>query len=267
MKIGFLITARLKSTRLPLKLLKSLDGKTVVEQVIERAKRVKGLSDVVLCTSINPQDRPLVDIALDNGIYYFLGSEEDVLQRLLEAARFFDLDYLVSITADNPLLTIHYSNIIVDEARKGRYDFIKLEGLPLGVATHIMRVNALETICRIKATTNTEIWGYFAYRPELFDVKTVQVQDALNRPDLRLTLDYAEDYELINNIYSNISFRGVLNLYDVINYINANPDVAKINDKCTQIELSEEVKTEIDRIYNKDMKKIKAIKREIYSTH
>ena len=86
MKIGMLITARLKSTRLPKKLLLDINGKSLIERVIDRAKEVSGLERVILCTSNNPQDRPLVDLALKNGIPYFLGSEEDVLDRLNRAA-------------------------------------------------------------------------------------------------------------------------------------------------------------------------------------
>jgi len=83
-KIGFLITARLKSKRLPLRILKDLQGKMVVERIIDRTKVVKDISDVVLCVSTNPQDKPLVDIAKKNFISWFRGDEDDVLKRLLD---------------------------------------------------------------------------------------------------------------------------------------------------------------------------------------
>ena len=100
MKIGLLITARLKSTRLPLKLLLDLNGKTIIERVIDRTKQIKNIDQVVLCTSLNPQDKPLTDIALKNNTHYFLGDEEDVLKRLLDASKFFGLDYILSITGE-----------------------------------------------------------------------------------------------------------------------------------------------------------------------
>jgi spore coat polysaccharide biosynthesis protein SpsF len=76
MKIGFLITARLKSTRLPEKLLKSLDDKLIIENVIDRIKEVSSISTIVLCTSINKQDKKLVDVAIENNIYYFNGMKK-----------------------------------------------------------------------------------------------------------------------------------------------------------------------------------------------
>ena len=264
MKIGFLITARLKSERLPLKIIKDLNGKTVIERLIDRTKEIKDITDIVLCTSTNSQDRPLVDIARENNIYYFNGDEDDVLKRLLDAAKFYNLDYFLGITADNPLITIRYSNLIVDEIKTNKYDFIKLEGLPLGVATYGMKVKALEVVCKIKSIIDTEIWGYLIDRPEIFDIKTIKIADKLNRPELRLTLDYDEDYELINNIYSNVPFKKVLNLYNVIDYLDKNPEIAKINQNCVQLDLDKKVKEEIDKHYKENLEEIRKIKAEIY---
>lgn len=266
MKIGFLITARMKSSRLPFKVTKDLNGKTVIERIIDRIKEIRGISQIILCTSTNPQDRLLVDIAKENNIYYFNGSEEDVLQRLLDAAKFFDLDYFLGITADNPLITIHYSNLIVDEIKKNKYDYIKIEGLPLGSATYGVKVKALEVVCRVKNLVNTEIWGYLIDRPEIFNIHVIRVRDKLNKPDLRFTMDYEEDYELINNIYSNVPFKRALNLYDVIDYLERNPSVASINSGCVQLDLDEAVKDMIDRNYEKNWEEIKSIKSEIYGS-
>lgn len=265
MKIGFLITARLKSTRLPFKLIKDLKGKPVIERVIERAQEVSDVSEIVLCTSKNPQDKPLVDIAKRKQIYYFNGDEEDVLKRLVDAARFFSIDYFLSITADNPLFSIDYSNLIVDEIKRKHYDFIKVKGLPLGAAPYGVKVKAMETICEVKKNVNTEIWGYLIDRPEIFDVKTIEVVGKLNRPELRLTLDYEEDYELINQIYNKVTFRKTINLYDAINYLNENPQVAKINQHCVQLDLDPKTRELIDRNYKQHLEEIKELKKEIYT--
>ncbi|MCK5039245.1 MAG: 3-deoxy-manno-octulosonate cytidylyltransferase [Thermoplasmata archaeon] len=265
MKIGFLITARLKSSRLPLKVIKDLNGRSAVERLIDRIKEIEGISDIVLCTSTNPQDKELVDIAHRNDIKHFTGDEDDVLQRLLDAAEEYDLDYFLGITADNPLLTIKYSNEIVKLAKENKYDFIKLDGLPLGAATYALRVKALETVCEIKTIIDTEIWGYLINRPEIFDIETIHIKDELNRPDYRFTMDYPEDYEFINNIYSNVPFAKVLDLYDVMRYLGDNPDVLNINQKCVQRDLDDNVKSQIDEYYRKNLVEIKKIKEKIYS--
>ncbi|ACL70448.1 cytidylyltransferase domain-containing protein [Halothermothrix orenii] len=265
MKIGFLITARLKSSRLPFKILKDLNGKKVIERIIDRAKEVDDISEIVLCTSTNPQDKPLIDIAKKNDIYYFNGSEEDVLQRLLSASQLYSMDYIVGITADNPLFTIYYSNRIVDEFKRNNYDYIKLKGLPLGCATYGMKVKALETICAVKNIVDTEIWGPLIDRPELFNIKTIEVDQFLRRPDYRLTLDYIEDYVLLNNIYKNVPFKNVIKLYDVIDYLDQNPEIVSINSNCTQLNLDDKTLKIIEKNFLDNIKTINKIKEEIYS--
>lgn len=118
MKIGFLITARLKSTRPPLKIIRGLNGRTVIERIIDRAKEINSISRIVLCTSVNPQDKPLIDIAKKNNIDCFTGREVDVLQRLLDAAKLFKIEYFLGVTADNPLISIYHSNLIIEEVKE-----------------------------------------------------------------------------------------------------------------------------------------------------
>jgi len=110
------------------------------------------------------------------------------------------------------------------------------------VATYGIKVKTSEVVCKIKSIIDTEIWGYLIDRPEIFDIKTIKIADKLNKPELRLTLDYDEDYELIRNIYDNVPFKKILNLYDVIDYLDKNPEIAKINQKCVQLDLDEKVK-------------------------
>ncbi|SVE13687.1 uncharacterized protein METZ01_LOCUS466541, partial [marine metagenome] len=132
MNIGFLITARLKSTRLKKKILLPLNGYTVIERIIQRAKQVVEGEKVVLCTSTVHQDLPLVETAIKNNIYYFNGHPDDVLQRLLNAAEFFSFDFFIGITADNPLFSIHHANIIKDMlTRDPSLDYVYTTGMPI----------------------------------------------------------------------------------------------------------------------------------------
>lgn len=264
MNIGFLITARLKSSRLPLKILKDLNGKSVVERIIDRAKAIQGITKIVLCTSPNPQDKPLVDIAKRNNIAYSLGDEEDVLQRLYDAATCYNVDYFLGITADNPLFSIHYSNVIVDTIKRQGHDFIKVDGLPLGAATYGMKYEALATVCNIKTVINTEIWGHLINRPELFDVITIKAEGIERSPNLRLTLDYEQDYQVLSHLYTSIPFETTLDLKDAVEYLHHHPEIAKINQQCVQRDLDEKTKKIIDKHYRQHFTEIKKIKERIY---
>jgi len=267
MKIGFLITARLKSSRLPLKIMKDLNGKPVIQRIVERAKEIHSIpdADIVICTTANPQDKPLIEIAEKTGVSYFLGDPDDVLKRLHDAALHHNLDYALGITADNPLFSVEYANKIVDVIKQQRPDFIKIQGLPFGAAAWGMNVKALQTICIVKTIVDTEIWGYLIDRPEMFGVVTLKADKHVQRPEYRLTLDYQEDYQLINYLYMTIPFKTTLPLEKVVEYLDKHPEIVAINSLCVQLDLEPQVKEQIDKNYREHYQEIKKIKQDIYS--
>ena len=265
MKVGFLITARLKSSRLPLKLLLDLKGKTVFERVIDRCRKVSNIDEIILCTSTNPQDKPLVDIALKNNIHYYPGSEEDVLQRLSDAASFFDLDYIINITGENPLFSIYHANVVVNLAKQEKYDFIQLEGLPIGCAVYGMRPEALKVVCDIKEEIDTEIWGPLINQPDIFNVKKVEVDPFFSNRNLRITTDYLEDYHFIRAIYDNFSAVEVPDLTAVMNLLDANPDLLTINAMKEQATLPAEFISKIAKFYQENKKQVLSLKEKYYS--
>lgn len=265
MKIGFLITARLKSSRLPLKLLLDLNGKTVFERVVERCKAVSNIDEIILCTSINKQDKPLVDAAIKNNIYYYLGSEADVLQRLSDAATFFDLDYIINITGENPLFSIYHANLVVNLAKQKKYDFINIKGLPIGCAVYGIRPEALKTVCEFKEEIDTEIWGPLINRPDIFAVKEIDVEEHYSIPNLRITTDYPEDYRFIAAIYKRFPQNSIPNLSDVINLFKKHPKLLEINNKREQAMLPESIKKKIDDFYEKNREKVLVIKENNYN--
>lgn len=264
MKIGMLITARLKSTRLPKKLLLDINGKSLIERVIDRAKEVSGLERVILCTSNNPQDRPLVDLALKNGIPYFLGSEEDVLDRLNRAADFFGLEYFLSITGENPFFSLIHANRIVKYLEDKQFDFIYSTGLPIGTAVYGLNNKALKVVCYVKKEIDTEIWGPLLNRPEIFKIKNLEVEKFYNRPELRLTTDYPEDYEFIKKIYSHFLISDIPSLYDILNIIDKYPEYLNINKNRKQAGLSESTLRKINTFYEDNQDKILLLKKKIY---
>jgi len=264
MKIGFLITARLKSSRLPLKLLLDLNGKSVFERVVERCKLVSNIDEIILCTSNNPQDKPLIDAALKNDIYYYLGNEEDVLQRLSDAATFFDLDYIINITGENPLFSIYHANLVVNMAKQEKYDFIHIKGLPIGCAVYGIRPEALKVVCEIKEEIDTEIWGPLINRPELFKVKEIEIDYFLNKPDLRITTDYYEDYMFIQAIYNFFSTDQIPSLTSVMKILNENPELTEIHSMRKQAALPLEITNKINKFYSENREKVLALKEKYY---
>ncbi|MBT4835782.1 MAG: 3-deoxy-manno-octulosonate cytidylyltransferase [Methylococcales bacterium] len=266
MKIGFLITVRLKSSRLKLKVLQPLNGFSVIERVIQRAKQVIECSDVVLCTSQNNQDLPLIRIAQKHAVYYYNGSSEDVLQRLLEACELFDFDYFIGMTADNPLFSIYHAQLLSDKIRADNsIDYIYTTGMPIGVNIYAIKTKALKTVCKIKKEIDTEIWGYLLNRPEIFNVEELKVEPHYEFNQLpRLTLDEIDDYKLFKAIYNEFDKDEIIDLLDVYTLLSNNPTYLELNQSVQQADLDDAIKQRINHFYKANIDKILAIKKDIY---
>ncbi|KRE46305.1 cytidylyltransferase domain-containing protein [Paenibacillus sp. Soil522] len=265
MKIGVLITARLKSTRLPLKLLLHIGRKPVIDHVIERAKMVSRVDQIVLCTSTNLQDAPLVEAAHAQRVHYFMGHPDDVLLRLYEAATFYRLDYVLSITADNPFFSVEYANLLTNEALLRKPDFMYVEGLPLGASIYGIRYEALKTVVTFKENmdSDTEIWGYWLNQPHIFDVHVIQARKEEFR-DVRLTLDTYEDLHYLQQLGEMLGERHSLG--SILSAIDRLPYASLFNREVVQKQLASDKKAEIERLYQDQMERLLLLKEQIYKS-
>jgi len=220
----------MKSSRLPRKALLEIKGKPVVEHLIDRLKLAKSPDLIVLCTSTHPDDTVLVDVARKNGIEYFRGSEDDKLDRYLNAARRYGVDFIVVTEGDNIFYEPDIVDGIIDLYLRTKADYISCHGLPLGTAPHGIKVAALEKVCQIKCETDTEVWGGYFTGGDLFKVEHLEVPAELRRPEIRMTLDYPEDYEFVKAIFDRLYSPGkVFSLADILSLLRANPQLVDIN--------------------------------------
>jgi len=233
MKIGFLITARLKSTRLPMKLMLELNNKPVIWQMIDRLKQSIILDRIIICTSTNQQDNPLIEVAKKRNIDHFQGDEEDVILRLYEAAREFKLDYALNVTADNPLVSLEYIEKIPKKFTETNADLITCYKLPIGFYLWGLKIEAMKHVCEIKKSSETEVWGTYFEDSGFFNVIDMDVPSEYIRPDYRLTLDYPEDYELLKRIFKHFGENThKISMSNIIKYLDDNPEIAEINKHC-----------------------------------
>ena len=236
MKIGFLIIGRLKSTRLPKKILLDIHGKPVIYHMIQRLKLSNKIDTIILCTSINPQDKPLEKIAKDNDIECFLGDPDDVLLRMLNAAEKFNLDYILTITADCPFVDPFYADKIVEKYLETNADLIRQFDLPHGSFSYGIKVKALKKVVQMKDSSETEVWGHYFTDTGIFNVIDLDVEDQHHfRPGLRMTLDYPEDFQFFKKIFDALYKENeVFTLSNILTLLDNNPEIIQINKNCGQ---------------------------------
>lgn len=254
MRIPFLITARLSSVRLPSKLLLELDGTEVVSKIIERAVKVFSNEDVIICTSPLSTDDPLETIAMRHGIRISRGHPEDILVRLCGACREVDAFGFVGITGENPIFQLDHCLRIRDEIAKGR-DLVRYGGLPMGCSPYGIGRAVLESVVAVKEEEDTGYWGAFLNRPEAFDVLMIEAEADLRMPDVRLTVDYPEDLQLMRAIFKILP--GMPDLHAVITLLKSDPDLLAINAMRKQSDMDPVMKQRIDAWFTTNLERLK----------
>lgn len=231
MRSAILITGRLKSTRLPRKVLKPILGEPMFTHMVRRLKLAKAVDEIVLITSPLEEDMPLYDLALELGIEAYRGHPDDVLQRMYDAAVEHDVDLIVSCTADNPFVDPAAIDRLIDFQTAGGQDYVKMEGLPFGTFSYGIRREALRRVLEIKDEIDTEVWGGYFTETGQFEVGQLRFDDpAVHWPELRLTVDTPADFELIERIFAELHRDGeVFTLEEIIALCRAKPELVAIN--------------------------------------
>jgi len=231
-KTAVFIPVRLGSSRLPKKPLIEVKGKTLIEHLIDRAKAAKLPNMIALCTTTKPEDRIFEKIAKNNGVECFRGNEHDILKRFLDAAIKFKVDFIVNVDGDDVFCDPELMDKTVQCYLETGASFIKWNNLPLGATPIGLKVEALKKVCEIKDTLNTETgWGAYFTDTGLFKVKYLEPEDEnLKKPEIRITLDYPEDLELVKKIYDKLyEPEKVITLREILNLFKKEPALAEIN--------------------------------------
>jgi spore coat polysaccharide biosynthesis protein SpsF len=230
------IEARMTSSRLPGKVLMEAGGKPLLQILIERLRKSRYIQDIVVATTVNAQDEPIVALTERLGVKSFRGSELNVLERVCGAAKSVKAEVLVEITGDCPLIDVGLVDGVIEaflqhfpERRYFSNTGADIS-MPWGFDAQVFWAQDLQDInADAPDEHDREHVSYRFYRPESGNrYKPIFIKYAgeLNRPELRVTLDYREDYDLIKAAYEALSpanpdFTAV----EVIRWLDANPDV------------------------------------------
>jgi spore coat polysaccharide biosynthesis protein SpsF len=226
------VQARMGSTRLPGKVLKELGGESVLARVVERLRRSRSISEVVIATSLSPDDEAVVREAERLRVAIFRGSESDVLDRYFQAARAFHVEAVVRITSDCPLIDAEVTENTVRAFLNEQPDYASnalARTYPRGLDTEVMSVDALTRAWRTaKQPYEREHVTPFMYEhPELF--KVLSVTNDADFSSHRWTLDTAEDLEFVRAVYERFGNRSNFTWRDVLDLVEREPALSQLN--------------------------------------
>lgn len=229
MKIGCLLSIREKATRLPKKALLEILGIPATTCLLKRLCLAQDVDQIVLSTSTHPDDTILVTLALQNGFNVFRGSELDKLDRYYQTAVHFGFDAVIIVDGDDILCFPEGIDAIANVLRQNKYDCISLANLPVGAAATGLTTQALKKVLEIKDEEDTEVWGGYFIGSGFFKTHVMTLSPIFQHPNIRLTLDYPEDYTLLSAIFNemrdiNFTSRALMNLL-----VSQQPSLTLIN--------------------------------------
>lgn len=240
-KVGCIILARTNSRRLPNKVLLPVLGKPILYWLIKRIKKIRSIDKIILATTLNKSDDILVNFAIKNKIKFFRGSENNVVKRLYDAAKKFNLKNILEITGDCPIIDINIIEQLLDIYKKNSVEYVNncnYRSYPDGMDVQIFDLNALKkTIKQTKNKIELEHIGLYQMRnPKKFKTINMIAPKNLFFPLLGLTLDEKKDYILLKKI---IEYFGKENPYftceEVIRLLNNKKEWNKINSDVRRI--------------------------------
>ena len=232
-KIVASIEVRMTSSRLPGKVLMPINNIPALELMIRRVSKSKQLHEIIVATTINKEDEAIVQWCEQNNIQYFRGSEENVYERVLNAHITHNTDIIVELTGDCPLLDPDLIDEAIECYLKGDYEYVSNcieESYPLGMAVEVFSLETLKTIADNRELNNIdkEHVSPFLYTSNQYTIFNIKAPENLFFPELSVTLDTKEDFEVIEKIDSCFNDKDY-SLEDIISVAKKHPQWVKIN--------------------------------------
>lgn len=242
MKILAITQARIGSTRLPAKILKEVDGVSLLEIHLQRILKSKYLSKLKVATTTEPDTYKIIAIADKLGVETFQGSVNDVLDRFYRTALPESPDYVVRLTSDCPLIDPNVIDQVIDACLKTNSDYasnVLIPTFPDGMDVEVFKFSALEQAFKEATLTSDRehvtpyIWRNSTLRDgALF--ASVNVENPIDYSDIRITVDTQDDFLLVEKIIQEMGTDKTLE--DYVKFITAHQDLRKMNQQYSRNE-------------------------------
>lgn len=230
MNVIIVTQARISSTRFPEKVLKDVNGISMLELHLKRLKRSKLASNVIVATTHEPDAQKIVDIAVKAGCQFYQGSTNDVLDRFYQSLIPFMPDVVVRVTSDCPLNDGHLIDQMLEEFSLSPCEYfsnIHPPTFPDGVDVEIFKFSALRSawLSATEKKDREHVTPYIWSHPHLF--KIGNFVNKIDDSEYRLTVDKPEDLRLVKILTSKLGFDSSWETY--LNELKINPELCELN--------------------------------------
>ncbi|WP_324759594.1 N-acetylneuraminate synthase family protein [Haloarcula sp. GH36] len=227
------LACRAESTRLYGKPLQLVGEKSILAHQIAQLREVDAIDEIVLAVSDTPSKTAFEEFAADFDLEYVVGDEVNVLGRVIAAGKSVDADIAVRVTTENPFIYHEGIDEQIETTIRKDADLTVPRNLPLGSFAEVISMRALERAHKLGDDRHRSelVTSFITENPESFDIVGMTPPEALNRPDVRLTVDNPCDLILVRNIWEQVSNHSdPYNLESVLDYYDSK-DFDSINEE------------------------------------
>jgi spore coat polysaccharide biosynthesis protein SpsF len=229
------VQARMRSSRLPGKVLKPIVGQPLLWHILHRLQKSQLIGTICVATTSDPSDDALAAYAEGQGAVVVRGPEDDVLGRFALAAHIVDPDIIVRVCADAPLVDAGFIDFLISELMRTRSDFVMLkEGLSaIHDGAECMSRVALDKLV-LKAhddpVAREHVSAYFRIHQDFVKVAHVDLPQKWAFKGARLSIDTPADVAFIEAIYERLHAQaGEATLTDLVALLNREPSLMALN--------------------------------------
>lgn len=231
MKIIALVQARMGSTRLPGKIMKTIGGVPLIELLLNRLAQAREIDEIVVATSVDPANTLMIEHVHSLGYACYLGSEDDVLDRFVCAAKVYQADVVVRITGDCPLIDPNLIDEAIGRFRDANVDYFSNidppsypDGLDIEVFTLAALIDANLSTCN--PFDREHVTPYLRNSGKY---KTESMRHVNDLSFMRWTVDEADDLKVIEKVFEYCGLNTKFSWTDVLALYEIQPELFKYN--------------------------------------
>jgi len=230
-RVGVIVACRMKSSRLKNKATLPILGRASVEWCLDNCLKIPEANVVVLATSTVEEDSVLEKYTLDGKVKFWRGDPDDVIHRYLGACDAYDIDVVVRVTADCPVVSPTIAKVLLDHHFRTGADYTAARESAVGTGCEIYNTEALRRVLKYlgKAEYSEYMTWYLQNNKHIFKTEVIDLPPEMIR-DYRLTLDHPEDLELFHRLFAELKVRNwspdFKNLFEILDH---RPDITALN--------------------------------------
>ena len=232
MNVVAIVQARTDSARFPGKVMKEILDKPMLWHLINRVKRCRLIDNIVVATTDNQQDRPILELVEGMGVDRYEGSADDVLDRFYQAAREYAAEVIVRITGDCPLIDPDVTDEVIGCYVRNRFtfDYVHTGGtFPEGLGTEVFSFTALKRAwSEARWLSEREHVTPFIRNSGIFRCHTMEYVVDLSH--MRWVVDDDKDFLLVTEIFKGLYKEGeIFHLKKILNFLNKRQELLELN--------------------------------------